>query len=580
MTSELPATVMNDQEEAEWPEGTWLLRWVSRCVAYIVRCMFYLIVLGLAGGWFVGPKVDCWLAPNRTLPLDRCDEVPWVVLTASIYASNRLEYAQHHNLTLETAPPSCQSIKATDVAANTSECEEWCEHNLGRGAGAPILLPLFHRVVQGMVRSVDDPVDVETWNLFMMCFKAEVAVMGAYIPNKWLVGLIYRGVGLLPAIILFQKLKRMKLWRSTSEDSEDSSDDESGTAIEDTDLNPPKGEGHECSGPPCLSDCCTGCCWQPPTDFCKSRWDLANSALSVLTEPLSDVFSIVTFLKNGQPFYFLVLICGFAESSANSGHDGLQAKGAMALVKSWHRGFPTKELLRHKWHDLPENVVSTFIQLYACFTLSSSDNPKEVIMFGVFAWLSLGLTLADATLWLDESLNYDDFYEVQRAKKEVKGKKYVLPVFLVAFVQSIQSCRQARTVLHISPLGENLMRFVLLPEVLLIVGMMYWEMCATPCFGVKDIAAGMGCCFVCSVLFATVDLHVNILVAQWEWIREIWKQSTWPPKLEVPKLEVIAAMMQTVSRTAGVLAEGMVDCKLPQIYLSVYMNIYYIDTYL
>ena len=224
----------------------------------------------------------------------------------------------------------------------------------------------------------------------------------------------------------------MKLWRSTAEDS---ADGESSTAIEDTGLNPPKGEGCEYSGPPCLSDCCTGCCWQPPTDFCASRWALAKSALSVLTEPLFDVFSIATFLKNGQPFYFLVLICGFAMSSASSGLDGLQAKGAMALVKSWHRGFPTKELLQHKRHDLPENMVSTSIQLYACLTLSSSDNPENVIMFGVFAWLCLCSTLADATLWLGKSLNYDDFYEVERAKKEVEGKKYVLPVVLVAVVQ-------------------------------------------------------------------------------------------------------------------------------------------------
>ena len=561
------ATVMNDKEEAEWPEGTWLLRWVIRCIGEIVMLILFMIWLGVAGAMSVGSKVDCWLAPNRTRS-HMCDEVTWVPSDSS-YEMARMDYALHHDLTLEAAPPSCQSINATDVAANTSvaqECQEWCEHNLGRGAGAPIVFQVSFALME--------PRYHEICKLFITCFKAEVAMMGAHIPNKWLVGLIYRGVGLLPAIILLsQKLKRMKLWRSTAEDSEDG---ESGTTTEDTEVNLPKGEGCECSGPPCLSDCCIGCCWQPPTDFCASRWALAKSAFSVLMEPLFDVFSIVTFLKSGQPFYFLAFIIGLVFSFVSSG-DSLQAKGAMALVKSWHRGFPTKELLRHKRLDLPENIVSTFIQLYACLTLSSSDNPKNVIMFGVFGWSSLWLTLADATLCLDESLNYDDFYEVERARKEVKGKKYVRPVVLVAMVQSIQMISQfrqmapvSRTFSRSSPwsLHVKVMIFLMALEVLLLAGLLCRECYsryinggtqrseAVEQFGEVCLVGSFSLLF-CLLFITTLPLHMNILVAHWEWIREIWKQSTWPPKLEA-----IAAMMQTVSRTAGVLAAGMVDCKL------------------
>ena len=177
-----------------------------------------------------------------------------------------------------------------------------------------------------------------------------------------------------------------------------------------------------------------------PTDFCASRWGTRQICLECAHgASFRCVFHRHLLEEVASHSTFWAWFVAFAMSPENSGYDVLQAKGAMALVKSWRRGFPTKELLlpQAAWPSGKHSVNPSSSCMHASPWVSS-DNPENVIMFGVFAWSSLGLTLADATLWLlDKSLNYDDFYEVERAKKKVKGIKYVIPVLLVAVVQNI-----------------------------------------------------------------------------------------------------------------------------------------------
>ena len=443
------------QEVSEWVDSAGPLRRVGICLRWAVQSLWLVILVGCHLCFFVGSKLDCWITPHRTLPEWNCDDVPFLdgsrFNEGHSYIDARIGYLLHNNVTLQNAPRSCQLIHATDVASSTSkaqQCAAWCEEqHLSQSA------VLFAGVIL-----TDNKTITHGRKLFTTCFKAEMAaVVGTYIPNKWLAGLLYRLVGLMPAALL--------LWRSKPDDG---ADDETQST------NPP--DRH----PPCKRDgpfpdgdlgfpwnITVGCCWRPTTDFIAARFHLAKSAFSVVTEPLFDAISVFTFLKNGQPFYFAGMIYGLTASFAWSG-DGLQSGGALALVPSWRRGFATKDLLQHRLSDLPECFISTCIQLYAALSLSWSQDPCNVVQLGMFAWMSILLTLPEATtviivlprfgmserLWnLFESrfesfghlrslfvqqggVNVDDFYEVENAKKQIGIRRYILSIVLVAFTQA------------------------------------------------------------------------------------------------------------------------------------------------
>lgn len=175
-----------------WPQGMEPLRLMSLCVGRMVALVFFVVVVGLAASAIVGPKLDCWLAPNRTWPQRSCDELWWLIDPKSMkYLEGRFDYAKRNNLTLDHAPSSCQSIHNTDVVSNETEAQEctaWCEEHLGRGAGAPLFYQVMFEFLRGDGAS----------NIFKSCWKAKLAaVAGSYIPNPWLVGVLYRFFGVL-----------------------------------------------------------------------------------------------------------------------------------------------------------------------------------------------------------------------------------------------------------------------------------------------------------------------------------------------------------------------------------------------
>lgn len=275
---------------SEWPEGTGPLRRVSICLTLAVWSLWLVISVWLTLCFFVGSKLDCWITPHRTLPEWNCDDVPFLdgyrgyrFNESHSYINARIGYLLHNNVTLQNAPRSCQVIHATDVASSTSkaqQCAAWCEEQ-----------HLSQSAVLFLGLQPDNKTITHNLKLFTTCFKAEMAVVaGTYIPNKWLAGLLYRLVGLMPAALLLGRSK-----------PDDGADDETQST------NPP--DRH----PPCKRDgpfpdgdlgfpwnITVGCCWRPTTDFIASRFHLAKSSFSVVTEPLFDAISVFTFLKNGR----------------------------------------------------------------------------------------------------------------------------------------------------------------------------------------------------------------------------------------------------------------------------------------
>lgn len=401
-----------------WPQGMEPLRLMSLCVGWMVTLIGCIALFGFFASPIVGSKLDCWLAPDRTSPERSCDGVKFLDVN---YFYDRLHYAKRNSLTLDYAPSSCQSIHNTDVVSNETEAQEctvWCEDHLGRGAGAPLFSWVM---VLDATLSGDD---AEAANIFKSCWKAKLAaVAGSYIPNPWLVGFLYRFFGLLPAAIV--------LWRGSHQARQN--EDEAPP-----DVNPPD--------PLCCRD--DGpfrhgnlgfpwCCRRASNDFMASRFKLAISAWGIVTEPLFDAVTVTTFLKNGQPIYLLVMLFGLSSSFESSGFDGLQAQGALAFVPSWQRGFATKELLEQRKSDLWECSLSTCIQLYAALTLSWKESPFQILQFGAFGCMSLVLSLPEAVP--PSPKNFDDFYEVEDAKKEHIHRvlKYIPSVLVVASVQVI-----------------------------------------------------------------------------------------------------------------------------------------------
>ena len=541
------------QEVSEWPEGTGPLRHLSLCLARIVEFIVILMLVGLLASLFVGAKLDCWLTPHRTWPEWNCDDVPFLDSMnnqGDSYIEARMSYLLHNNITLQNAPRSCQLIHATDVVSSTSkaqQCAAWCEEqHLDRSVA--LLLPEIN---------TDNETVMHGMKLFTACFKAEMSVVvGTYIPNKWwfnkwLAGLLYRLVGLMPAAVL--------LWRSKPDD---------GAGDETQSTNPP--DRHR----PCRDDgpfpdgdlgfpwnITVGCCWRPTTDFIASRFHLAKSAFTVVTEPLFDAVSVFTFLKNGQPFYLVFMMYGLSLGFLMS-RDGLQSAGALALVRSWRRGFATKTLLKHRYHDLPECFISTWIQLYAALSSSWSQDPCNVLQFGMFAWMSILLTLPEATSAMillpkfgQQGVNADDFYEVENAKKQIGIRKYILSVSVVAFTQTNKN-------LWGGNVGYCTWAWFGELALVLLAWQTRWpqKWSRAGAFGLARIFF-VWCIFGSSIT-AGLPTHLHHFLTHLELIREIpW---TWPllwphwPWL-VPEIrwDILAAAMQTFNHMAGVLSASM-----------------------
>ena len=536
-----------------WPQGMEPLRWMSLCVGWMVALVYLVVLFGTFASYLVGQRLDCWLAPNRTWPERSCGELWW--LMDPKYLEGRFDYAKRNNLTLDYAPSSCRSIHSTDVVSNereAQECTAWCEEHLGRGAGAPLCDWL---TFESLFLGGDD---AEAANIFKSCWKANLAAVAdsSYIPNPWLVGVLYRFFGLLPAAILF--------WRGSHQARQN--EDEAPPDVIPPDRLCCRDDGpfrHGNLGFP-------WCCRRASNDLCASRWKLRISGLGILTEPLFDAITVTTFLKNGQPFYFVVMLFGLFFSFSSSGWDGLQAQGALAFVPSWQRGFATKELLEHRNHDFYECSLSTCIQLYAAMALSWKESPLEVLQLGAFGCMSQLLSLPDTVP--PRPRNFDNFYEVEDAKKKhihtvLKYIPSVLVVFSVQCLQNLQNfmhqftLTQRRNVVFLVGFVVSFVAY-LAEGVLVLLSVFVYRAYhdRTTC---KIVSVN---CLLMGYAIVLFPSHVQRFMASWESFREIpW---TWPllltwhtwydlpwPWLEVRwDWDLMAAAMQVVLLIVGILS--------------------------
>ena len=521
-----------------WPQGMEPLRLMSLCVGWMVTLIGEIVLFGsIFASPIVGPKLDCWLAPNRTSTERSCDEVRFG--EDRHYTLERFYYAKRNDLTLDYAPSSCQSIHNTDVVSNETEaqdCTAWCEEHLGRGAGAPIYFVVI------VVAALERRDAAEPANIFKSCWKANLAaVADSYIPNPWLVGVLYRFFGLLPAAIV--------LWRGSHQARQN--EDEAPP-----DVNPPdrlccRDDGpfrHGNLGFP-------WCCWRASNDLCASRWKLFIAAFGIVTEPLFDAITVTTFLKNGQPFYFVAMLFGLYCSFFVSGRDGLQAQGALAFVPSWQRGFATKELLKQRRYDMWECFFSTCIQLYAALTLSWKESPFEILQFGAFGCMSLVLSLPEAVQ--PSPKNFDDFYEVEDAKKTPIHRvcKYIFSVLVVFSVQVI------RNGFHMPKTGglDGVCTVAWLAETVLVVYYLAYQ----PYRGYMSFTLLIYIWLFGLFTTASLPSHVRRFIASWESFQEIpwtWPLSlTWHTWLYLPwpwleaRWDLMAAAMQVGFAFVGIL---------------------------
>ncbi|CAE7697408.1 unnamed protein product [Symbiodinium sp. CCMP2592] len=240
------------------------------------------------------------------------------------------------------------------------------------------------------------------------------------------------------------------------------------------------------------------------SDRQASERKLLISFFSILTEPLFDVVSLASYLRNGQPFYFAVAGLGFFVTAYNS-QDPLQADGLVEWYRSYRRGFKTRGLLEVQVADLPEVAVSTWLQLYAGLVMTE---PTQVLMLLFFACLSLGLTLPEILearkLLHDmqlEASNFNNFYEVEAARQ---GKDYglsFLSVWLVENIVLLMSRRWGYKQWHLEPLEYRVAQGLCL---LLILGSIVLLLLRCCCCSPRPTWAPRRC----GGLFKLVIMHV------------------------------------------------------------------------
>ena len=147
-----------------------------------------------------------------------------------------------------------------------------------------------------------------------------------------------------------------------------------------------------------------------------------------------------SFLRHGQPFYFVAATFGLLLSGGLGG-DPLQADCLVEWYRSYSRGFKTRGLPLAQNRDFVEVMCSSMVQLYAALVLTTE--PTQVLMLLFFAVLSLGLTLPEimegGRLLKDPKLkasNVENFYEMEAARQRVGQAWKWFPSFVaVALVE-------------------------------------------------------------------------------------------------------------------------------------------------
>lgn len=346
------------------------------------------------------------------------------------YIRGRFADAEKRNITMEQAPDACKWLQKTDLAGNQSiaeDCREWCEENLATGAGWPLMV--------AMPALLDAS---EAAAAFKTCFKAQTATLGRHwLPTCWSVfvcALVYR--------LCAGPVAWAEGWDSMlcSEGSELLCSEEANTELQVA----PDSEGYR-AFPEGNWGFPFSFFYRATSDMDASRCKLLVSLFTTLAEPFSDLVSMLTFLRNGQPFYLGVMAFGFWQSAMFADGDLLQWEGLAEGRKSWRRGFATLAFIKHKRDEVFECGLSTAIQVFALLTLHPAEDAQQMLMLALFAAMTLAITGPEGAeafwvwVWgLLEGGNVDHFYQVAEKKKSLQAwQKYGPCVWVLAANLSI-----------------------------------------------------------------------------------------------------------------------------------------------
>ena len=446
---------------------------VTLCVAFLLFLVSAALIcpplafyFPACGDQLVASPESALLPPNQTLTCK------------SMNVSSFAEAVAKH---LQDPPPeaarACGEIFDTDVVENKTvaqTCLEFCHQRLDT---------TFRIMYLGVLSKAPDlNTSAEERKATFACLKAEVGFRAR--DGAWLlalVALMYRLLGILFAMGTYMS--------SASGDS---------TAL----CVAPDSEICRDDGPSANGNIGLPWryCYEARSDFEASRFKLLVSFFGTLTEPFFDVVSLVahpftiptppsphllilllwmqwaaiephghtltplkllqflcppkrwslfleqigeteaSFLRHGQPFYFVAATFGLLLSGGLGG-DPLQADCLVEWYRSYSRGFKTRGLPLAQNRDFVEVVCSSMVQLYAALVLTTE--PTQVLMLLFFAVLSLGLTLPEimegGRLLKDPKLkasNVENFYEMEAARQRVGQAWKWFPSFVaVALVE-------------------------------------------------------------------------------------------------------------------------------------------------
>lgn len=116
-----------------------------------------------------------------------------------------------------------------------------------------------------------------------------------------------------------------------------------------------------------------------------AKLDISIRGASMIFDRMSDVWSIMIYLRAGQPVFAIL-----ATTSLCAGGDPLQIEGLQALQQSWYEGEPTLQLLQNSVHEgFFEGTIGVIIPIAAMSPFFGTPDMATVISLGISAATSL-----------------------------------------------------------------------------------------------------------------------------------------------------------------------------------------------
>lgn len=305
------------------------------------------------------------------------------------------------------APEACHRIHAEDVVKNETdgnECVEWC-HMTG------LLLPSAARM------------DV------MGCFKAEA--WAAFSLLNW-GGVIWTAV---IAACAYQLIRSCGQKETPSDPSKANPDENNGT----TNGTPSTTEFSE-RGPYLNAKLPWGITEMAfrsasKNDRAAEKLKLISDLVLSQFEPFMDIYSGVSLLAQGQPYYGFGMLAATLLPSWFHDRDPFQRGMVKELQRSIHQGYSTRGMLEHQDREgRYEGTMSAIVA--ACALIRTPSLPVSTtltLLISVVSSFFISIpTGCRARKILDSGIDKDNYYGAEEAKRDMSwGEKFYLSAWTV-----------------------------------------------------------------------------------------------------------------------------------------------------